>query len=162
MRYAPCEAAVAYSTQSDVEKAGITPAQLVQLTDDNQDGLADADVLTENGAQADAEIDGYLGGRYTVPVTPVPALIRNCSVAIRVWKLYGRRGMVNERRRQDYEDAVAKLKALATGTMVLPATGGGEVATDASDQPEASRSPEDRTFTIGKKSTGDVGSLDNF
>jgi len=152
---------VAYSTQADIEKL-LTPAQLVQLTDDNQDGLADATILTEAIAQADAEIDGYLGSRYPVPVSPVPALLRQLSVAISIWRLYGRRGMTNERRRQDYEDAVAKLKALATGTMVLPATGGGEVATDASDQPEASRSSEDRTFTIGRKSTGDVGSLDGF
>lgn len=150
-----------YSTQADIEKL-LTPAQLVQLTDDNQDGLADASILTEAIAQADAEIDGYLGSRYTVPVSPVPALLRQLSVAISIWRLYGRRGLSNERREKDYDDAVTKLKALATGTMVLPATGGGEVASDTDDQPEASRSEDDRTFTIGKKSTGDVGSLDNF
>lgn len=152
---------MAYSTQADIAKL-LTPAQLVQLTDDNADGAADAAVITEAIAEADAEIDGYLGSRYTVPVSPVPTLLRNFSVAISLWKLYGRRSLVNERRRQEYEDAIAKLKDLAAGRMVLPATGGGEVASDGSDLPEASTVESDRIFTRGTPSDGSSGTLDNF
>ncbi len=152
---------MAYSAQTDIAKL-LTPAQLVQLTDDNADGSADAAVIAEAIAEADAEIDGYLGSRYTVPVSPVPTLLRNFSVAISLWKLYGRRSLANERRRQEYEDAIAKLKDLATGRMVLPATGGGEVASDGSDLPEASTMESDRLFTRGKRSDGSSGTLDSF
>jgi phage gp36-like protein len=152
---------MAYCAQTDIEKL-LTPAQLVQLTDDNQDGLADAPVVTEAIAQADAEIDGYLGSRYTLPVSPVPALVRQLSVAIGIWKLYSRRSILNDLRRKDYEDAVAKLRAISRGEMVLPATGGGEVATDASDQPAASETTDDRVFSRGRDSAGTTGTLDNF
>jgi phage gp36-like protein len=152
---------MAYCAQTDIEKL-LTPAQLVQLTDDDANGVADAAPITEAIAQADAEIDGYLGSRYTVPVSPVPTLLRNLSVAISIWKIYGRRSVSNERRRQEYEDAVAKLRDLAAGRMVLPAAGGGEVASDGSDLPEASTVESDRLFTRGKASDGSSGTLDNF
>lgn len=152
---------MAYSTQADIAKL-LTPAQLVQLTDDNADGVADAANVTEAIAQADAEIDGYLGSRYTVPVSPVPALLRQLSVAISIWRLYSRRSVLNELRRKDYDDSVARLKDLATGRMVLPAAGGGEVASDGSDLPEASTVESDRAFSRGKASDGSSGTLDSF
>ena len=152
---------MSYCVQTDIAKL-LTPAQLVQLTDDDANGVADAAPITEAIAEADAEIDGYLGSRYTVPVSPVPALLRTFSVAISLWKLYGRRSISNERRRQEYEDAIAKLKDLAAGRMVLPATGGGEVASDGSDLPEASTVESDRVFSRGKASDGSSGTLDNF
>lgn len=151
-----------YCAQSDIEKAGITPAQLVQLTDDDADGTADAAVITEAIAEADAGIDGYLGGRYTVPVSPVPALLRQLSVAITAWKLYGRRALSNDRRQKDYDDAIAKLKDLAAGRMVLPAVGGGEVVSDGSDLPESTSSPDDRIFTTGRPSDDSQGTLDDL
>jgi phage gp36-like protein len=152
---------MSYSTQSDLAKL-LSPAQLIQLTDDNADGAADADPITEAIAQADAEIDGYLGARYPVPVSPVPDLLRTLSVAIATWKLYSRRSLLNDMRRTGYVDAIDTLKRLAAGTMVLPASGGGEVATDGSDLPAVSESTEDRLFTRGRTSTGTTGTLDQF
>jgi phage gp36-like protein len=152
---------LAYCAQTDIVKL-LTPAQLVQLTDDDADGVADAAVIAEGIAQADAEIDGYLGSRYAVPVSPVPALLRQLSVAISIWRLYSRRSFLNELRREDYDDSVARLKDLAAGRMVLPAVGGGEVASDGSDLPEASTVESDRLFTRGKASDTSSGSLDAF
>jgi len=153
---------MAYSVQSDLAKL-ITPAQLAQLTDDDGDGYADTPVISEGIAEADAEIDSYLGSRYTVPVpAPVPALLRNFSVAIALWKLYSRRGLSNDARRQAYQDAIAHLKLLADGRAQLPAAAGGEVASDAADYPEASTIESDREYTRGKKSDDSIGSLDNF
>lgn len=152
---------MAYSVQADLEKL-LNPSVLVQLTDDDGDGLADTATITEAIAEADAEIDGYLGARYTIPVSPVPPLLRQLSVAVSAWRLYSRRSLSNDRRRQDYDDAVAKLKALATGTMVLPATTSGEVATDGSDLPQIARTASDRTMTMGQDSTSDIGTLDNY
>lgn len=152
---------MAYCAQTDLDKV-LAPATFVQLADDDSDGIPDAAVVTEAIAQADAEIDGYLGARYTIPVSPVPALLRQLSTAISVWRLYGHRRLANERARQDYDDAIKKLEAIAKGVMVLPATTSGEVATDGSDLPQADRTSTDRTMTLGKTSADEIGSLDNY
>jgi phage gp36-like protein len=153
---------MAYCTQADIQSSGISSATLIQLTDDNADGVADVAVIAEAIAQADAEIDAYLGARYTIPVTPVPALLRSLSVAVSGWKLYGHRGLDNERRRKDYDDAIATCKRLAKGEMILPDVTSGEVASDGSDLPEASTSTEDRVFSSGSPSAGTTGTLDGF
>ncbi len=153
---------MAYCTQTNIEASGVSAQTLIQLTDDDKDGVADAVVIAEAIAQADAEIDSYLGSRYSIPVSPVPALLTKLSTAIAAWNLYGHRGLANERRQKDYEDAIAVCRRLAKGEMILPAAAGGEVATDGSDLPEATRSSEDRIFTIGRSSTGEAGTLDNF
>jgi phage gp36-like protein len=153
---------MSYCTLTDLQEAGITPAQLVQLTDDDADGVADADVIAKVLANTDSVIDGYLGSRYTVPVAPVPNLLRTLATVIAAWALYGRRGLANERRQKDFDSAIVQLKDLAAGRMVLPASAGGEVASDGSDLPEASTVESDRIFTRGKPSSGESGTLDNF
>ena len=152
---------MSYSAQADLQNL-LTPAQLVQLTDDNADGLADAAPITEAIAESAAEIDGYLGARYTVPIAPVPVLLKNLSVAIALWKLYSRRSILNEARRKAYEDARATLTNLSKGTMVLPAQGGGQVASASGDSAVADTSTDDRLFTMGKDSDGSSGTLDAF
>ena len=54
----------------------ISPDVLIQLTDDACHGVADMSRVTQAIAAADAEIDGYCAGRYTVPFAPVPAVIK--------------------------------------------------------------------------------------
>ena len=152
---------MAYSVQTDIEKL-ITPEQLTQLADDDGDGYPEPGTVTEAIAQADAEIDSYLGARYSVPIAPVPALVRQLSLAVAVWRLSTRRGTIKEAWRQAYEDAVALLRRLASGEAVLPASGSGEVATDGSDAPEASTPASDRLYTTGKESAGTSGTLDRF
>jgi phage gp36-like protein len=153
---------MSYCTQTDITNSGLSSATLIQLTDDAGTGAVNATVVAECIAQADAEIDGYLGARYSIPVSPVPVMLRNLSVAASVWKLYGHRGLDHARRRQDYEDALAVLRRLARGEMVLPDVTSGEVPSDGSDLPEATRSAEDRIFTIGRASTDEAGTLDLF
>lgn len=68
------------------------PAQtLINLTDDAGAGAVDEDVVDRVIADADAEIDSYIAGRYAVPVDPVPAMLRLLSLNISVEILYGRR-----------------------------------------------------------------------
>lgn len=151
---------MSYCDQSDLESAGITPAQLVQLADDDEDGVADAAVLAEAIAQADGVIDSYLAARYTVPLATVPATIRSASVDLTVRRLYGRRGLVNEARENAYKAAMDYLKALAAGSATL----GMAAPPDPTNEggPQTARTSEDRIFTIGRVSTGETGSLDNF
>jgi len=87
-------------------------------------------------ASADAEIDGLIGGRYTLPLDPVPAILRDLSVDIAVYNLYSRRMQnVPDNRLLRYQQRVAFLKLVATGTATLgPA--------DPSADPGAAQAPQ--------------------
>jgi phage gp36-like protein len=149
---------MAYCTLSDI-KDRIDEEVLIQLTDDEGLGVINEDRVSAAIDEADAEIDSYLSARYTVPLTPIPTVIKTLSVAIAIWNLYSRRGIVDEMRQERYKAAVGLLEKMAKGVATLgvdPEPSGGE------QQVKTSRTDEDRTFTIGKKSTGESGSLDNY
>ncbi len=114
-----------YSTFEDLKKT--VPLELIrQLVTDEGDGTliaaeTEARAL-ESGADADSEIDQYLEpAGYTVPLSTVPPMIRGFSCDIWAYKLYKRKDVVPESRRNAYKDAVATLKDIRDGKMKLPA-----------------------------------------
>lgn len=112
-----------YATQLDLENA-FGAAEILHLADRDGDGVAEAAVLNAILARADALIDGYLAGRYAVPVAaPVPmTLVATAGDLARYW-LYD--DAAPERIREAYEDAIAWLRDVAAGRigLNLPATG---------------------------------------
>lgn len=66
---------MAYLTQAALEVAVGGPAKLVQLTDDDGDGAADAGVIAQLVAETDGYIDSYCHKRYRVPLAAPPAVI---------------------------------------------------------------------------------------
>ena len=74
---------------------------------------------------ASAEIDTYLGTRYTVPLTTVPPYIRQICVDITVYRLALDVGPRTEEMRLRYQDAIEYLKSISAGSMDLPITDGG-------------------------------------
>jgi len=138
---------MAYCTQSNVLDQ-IDEDVLIQLTDDDNAGVVDTDVVTQKIADADALIDGYCGARYTVPFDPVPALVLKFSVDIAIYNLYGRRKGAPEDRRNRFKEAVDFLKGVAVGNNSL-----GEDDPDAGETSfELSTNNPDRIFTRGKMS----------
>jgi len=121
---------MAYSTAEDIRKL-IPESDLIQLTDDDGVGVVDEDVLTEAIDQADREIDAYLGARYTVPLDPVPELIRNLSAQMAIWHLYGRRNLMSEVWESRYKNAIRLLDLIRRGEVVIGAAAG-ETSTPAS------------------------------
>jgi phage gp36-like protein len=109
----------------------ISQEELAELTSDSGD-LPDALMVEKAIAQADAEIDSYLGSRFRVPLTPTPPRLRALSVDMAIYHLYSRRSVVPAVRRDKYEAALAYLKAVAAGKLGLggagDAGGVGEVA----------------------------------
>lgn len=149
---------MAYATLTDLKKT-LSEAQLIQLTDDAGLGLVDQPTIDKAIADADAEIDSYLGGRYTVPLSPVPALVNRLSADLAIYHLYSRRMSVPEQREKRYEASVDLLKMLSKGTATL----GEATPQRASDQiggAKTNSDPADRKFTTGKG--GSTGTLDNF
>lgn len=110
---------MAYSSLADIEDQ-LSEAELIGLTDDAAMGAVDADVVARAIADADEEIDGYIGSRVKVPLSPVPGVIRKYSVDIAVYNLYARRhSSMPEIREKRYENAVKFLGLVAGGTVSL-------------------------------------------
>jgi len=110
---------MAYCAQVDILEQ-ISKVELIQLSDDANAGVVDESVVTRGIADADAEIDGYCGNRYSVPFIPVPELVRKLSVDIAVYNLYSRRQGAPEGRKERYDAAVQFLRYVADGKAVLP------------------------------------------
>lgn len=66
---------------------------------------------------ADAEIDGYLAGRYSVPVSPVPARLTAIAAQIARYGLLG--DAATEVARKGYEDARAWLRDVQSGRALV-------------------------------------------
>lgn len=105
---------MAYCTLTDIKRM-VDEDDLISLTDDTDTGDINADVVSAAIADSDAMIDTYLMGRYSVPVAPVPAIIRKLSVDISLYNLYSRRGRVSETTEQRYKDAVGMLRDVSKG-----------------------------------------------
>ncbi len=94
---------------------------LVQLT--NEDSAAqsvDTTVLQQALDDASAEIDGYLGARFTLPLTDPPAVLNRLAADIAMYRLQALRplhDLADARRR--YDDAIEMLRRVAAGELTL-------------------------------------------
>lgn len=149
---------MAYCTEAEIINQ-IPEEELIQFADDDGDEVADTGVIEKAISDADAEIDGYLSGRYTLPFSTVPPILNKLSVDIAIWNLYSRRTVPNEMREKRYNAAVAMLKLMAKGEVKLGVT---PEPTGAEQNIKASRETSDRIFTTGKPSADETGSLDNY
>ncbi|PKN71196.1 MAG: DUF1320 domain-containing protein [Deltaproteobacteria bacterium HGW-Deltaproteobacteria-12] len=151
---------MSYCTLEDL-KSAIPEDELVQLTDDVNTGDIDTYVVSRAIADADAEIDSYCGSRYTMPFSPVPVIIRKLSVDMAVYNLFTRRSVLKipEDRQKRYDNAIRFLKDVARELISL---GADAPAEPADGSPQATRTKDDRIFTLGKKSDGSAGTLDNY
>lgn len=111
---------MSYSTLDDLKK--ILPEDtIIQLTNDEGADEVNVTYVTEAISLADGEIDGYIGGKYDVPLTSVPALIRRASGDIAVYIMYKRRvEEIPETRRTSYKDAIRLLEQIRDGKQPLP------------------------------------------
>ncbi len=136
---------MAYCTQADIIKL-VQEATLAQMTDDTAGVTVDAAKVTEAIAKADALIDGYLTGRYTVPLTTVLVIIRSASIDIAVYELYSRRGErgVPENVTDRYKNAIKTLTEIQRGNILL-----GVAAPDSqtSNPIQTDKTDEDRIFS---------------
>lgn len=113
---------MAYLTLQDmIDRFGETT--LIQLTD-RADPPTDAiDPVVLGRAIADSEelINGYVAGRYAVPLTPVPELVKRLAGDLAFYHLHI--DQVAELVADRYDKAVAMLKQISAGTVTLQAAG---------------------------------------
>ncbi|MCF6267630.1 MAG: DUF1320 domain-containing protein [Desulfuromusa sp.] len=115
-----------YCTQNDIIKRRIPEDDLIQLTDDNDLGGVDADVVAGIIAEQDELIDGYLRSRYELPLAePVPGLLTGLAVDLCVHALYSRRAHIEipESIDKAYGNALKRLREIQQAVMKLDVAG---------------------------------------
>ncbi len=146
---------MAYCTQADILNQ-LPEEELIELTDDANAGVVDEDVVTRAIADADAEINGYCS-RYSLPLSPVPDMIRKISVDLAVFNLYSRLQEPPDQVKTRRASGASFLKDVSRGTVSL----GADAPAQTSDSgPKCTKSIDDRVFTVGNGTT--TGSLDNY
>jgi len=136
-----------YSTIDDIREL-LPEAEILRLTDDEGLGVAGVTRVSEAIAQADSEIDGYCGGRYRVPVEPVPELLKKLSVDMAVYNLYSRAVQVMPGvRAERYRNAVRQLEGISKG-LVFPGVSA-RPASDTGHGAETNRDAADNVFSRG-------------
>ena len=118
-----------YCVLPDIQKT-VPNNDLVQLTDDSTPPVAINQANVDRAiADAGELIDGYLRGRYTLPLLPVPGLINTLAADVAIYRLYARRIKLTppEGVTERYKNAQKILEQIQAGKISLGVenTGGG-------------------------------------
>ncbi|MDA8254180.1 MAG: DUF1320 family protein [Betaproteobacteria bacterium] len=105
-----------YATQADLESR-YGAEEVLQLADRDGDGVIDAGVIDQALRDADAEIDGYLGSRYQLPLATAPQIINVYACDIARYRLYA--SAATEEVRNRYQDALKFLRLAAEGKVMI-------------------------------------------
>jgi phage gp36-like protein len=127
-----------YATPQDlIDRLGLREA--TAISDRNGTGLPDTAVLTTALAEAEVEVNSYLGRRYLLPLTSadtnqvvVPSLLKRVVIDIARYRQTGTEIMETDSIRNRYKDAIRLLEQIAEGKVsvgnLLPAPSGGPAA----------------------------------
>lgn len=140
-----------YCQITDILKT-LPKKELVNLTNDENRELSAIDLESDSDpvvvrvnqaiTDADSEINSYLQGRYSVPLNPVPNLIKKISCDLAIYHLFTRRFREEIPYSEVYKSRLAQLKLIQSGQMVL------DVAqVQSSGIYATNKTSEDRVFT---------------
>jgi phage gp36-like protein len=108
---------MAYATAQDIIDR-YSADQLLITFDRDAIGQADPEAVARALDDATAEIDGYLAGRYALPLSEPPRILAFMCVDIALYKGSLETAVTDERRRR-YQDAIAYLVRVAKGDIAL-------------------------------------------
>ncbi len=94
---------------------------IIELTDDAALGTVNNTVLDAVIADAESEINGKLRGRYTAPISPVPAAIEWIAAVLTMNRLYSRnhRLILSDGIAREVKSARLALDELQSGKQIL-------------------------------------------
>ncbi|MCY1404098.1 hypothetical protein D3C76_1274370 [compost metagenome] len=110
-----------YCTRADLVQ-GIPSLTLIQLSNDDPAAQEPSEpVLEEAIRQAEELVDGYLRGRYTLPLEPVPTVLRDAVVYLARHWLYQRRpeGAMPDAVKDSRKDTIKLLENIRDGVVTL-------------------------------------------
>ncbi|HSA05682.1 MAG TPA: DUF1320 domain-containing protein [Candidatus Gastranaerophilales bacterium] len=109
-----------YCILDDIKKQ-VQETTLIEITDDSLSGQINEDVVNETILYADTLIDGYLRGRYTLPLSTLPEIIKVIAIDLSIYRLYSRRfhtdmpDSINDK----YKNATKLLEQIQKGVVSL-------------------------------------------
>lgn len=111
---------MSYCSFSDIIST-IPNDALIQLTNDYGGKTVMSDKITEAINYTDNIIDGYLRGRYNLPLSSTPDELKYIAIDFTVYRLYSRRhyGSVPENIKERYSDVEKRIKEIQNGTYSL-------------------------------------------
>jgi phage gp36-like protein len=132
-----------YATSLDFENQ-IGTAETVELTnlDDPSATTINSDRLSAMLDTASGEINSYLATRYNVPVSPAPSILKTYCIDIAWYRLA--QDNAPEQYAKRYENAIARLKDIGKGTMLLLTDDGVAIA----QRTATNALIDDRGFTL--------------
>ncbi|HMO52313.1 MAG TPA: DUF1320 family protein [Kiritimatiellia bacterium] len=93
---------------------------LLKALDDNGDGVEDDGLWAAVAEAASGAVDAYLEGRYALPLSRVPALVREAAEVFGCEMIYDRAGQVKENPWRDRANGMrATLQKVSEGAMSL-------------------------------------------
>lgn len=135
-----------YCTSDDIE-IQIGKNSLVQLTnDDNTQQTVDSVVVEEALIYSSTLIDGYLRGKYVLPLNTRFPLLRVIAIDICIYRLYSRRIYTDmpETISENHKNAIRTLEQLKKGVITLETSESTEVKT--SGEYRTNKTELDRIF----------------
>lgn len=99
--------------------------ELLQLSDRDLTGERDDAVLQGALVSASGEIDGYLAGRYAIPLASVTPIITDYCCDIARYRLCGSGALLTDDVRSRYRDAIRYLEKAADGKVTIGNTAAG-------------------------------------
>jgi phage gp36-like protein len=95
-------------------KAILTESQLAQLTDDTSldDGASDSTLVRQFLVFAESTAEGYVQGRYSLPLNPPPPSFLYAVLVIAKYRLFLRRQYMDEDTREEYTEVKEWLRSV--------------------------------------------------
>jgi phage gp36-like protein len=140
-----------YLTIAELENR-IGAGTLRQLSNDNDPGTLDTDLLTELITDASEMIDDYLRQAYSVPFDSPSGGIKRACAKIVIYDLYCRRSTPPQAIQTAYDDAILLLEKMGDRKIVQEDEGfkdGNTVSRSYTDEDDEDWA-ETETLTIGK------------
>lgn len=117
----------------DILAEGIDSETLIKITDKENLGIVNEVAVNGKIAGVCGSIEDLLRARYTIPLNPVPAIIRDIAIKQSVYEIYGLNQNFPrpESVKDDYSNATKLLTKISTGDIKLsaPDTAGSLVTT---------------------------------
>ncbi|EKT4470000.1 DUF1320 domain-containing protein [Pseudomonas putida] len=110
-----------YCNRTDIGNS-IPELTLLQLSNDDPAAEQPNESVIEDGVrQAEELVDGYLRGRYVLPLDPVPTVLRDAVVYLTRHWLYQRRpeGNVPDAVKDSRKDTIKLLESIRDGVVTL-------------------------------------------
>lgn len=136
-----------YCTIDDIQKQ-TSKDTLIQLTDDNQSGEIDTVIADEAILYSETLINGYLAGRYSIPVVgAIPDMLKILAIDLSIYRLYSRRIQteIPPHISEKYKNSIRILEQIQKGIISLSIASTGNVIHMAVYK--TNKSYRDRIFT---------------